>query len=38
MIEVLLDGGADPTAGMPSAVETAQMFGLDDLVARFEDR
>jgi hypothetical protein len=38
VIGVLLDGGADPTAGMPSAVETARMFGLDDLVARFEDR
>jgi ankyrin repeat protein len=38
VIGVLLDGGADPTAGMPPAVETARMFGLDDLVARFEDR
>jgi ankyrin repeat protein len=38
VIGVLLDGGADPAAGMPSAVETARMFGLDDLVARFEDR
>ena len=38
MIDVLLDGGADPTAGIPSAVETARMFGLDDLVALFEGR
>ena len=38
MIEVLLDGGADPTAGTPSAVDTARMFGLDDLVAIFEGR
>jgi ankyrin repeat protein len=38
VIEVLLDGGADPTVGMPSGVETARMFGLDDLVALFEGR
>jgi uncharacterized protein len=35
-IEALLVGGADPAAGSPSAVETARMFGLDDLVALFE--
>ncbi len=38
VIEALLDGGADPTAGTPSAVETARMFGNDDLVALFEGR
>jgi uncharacterized protein len=38
VIEVLLDGGADPTVGTPSAVDTARMFGLDDLVAIFESR
>ena len=38
MIEALLVGGADPTAGIPSAVETARMFGLDDLVMLFEGR
>jgi hypothetical protein len=38
VIEVLLDGGADPTAGTPSAVDTARMFGKDDLVALFEGR
>jgi hypothetical protein len=38
VIEALLDSGADPAAGMPSAVETAWMFGLDDLFALFEDR
>jgi uncharacterized protein len=38
VIESLVVGGADPTAGIPSAVETAQMFGLDDLVALFEGR
>jgi hypothetical protein len=38
VIEALLAGGADPTAGTPSAIETAQMFGQDDLVALFEGR
>ncbi len=38
VIEALLDGGADPNAGTPSAVETARMFGNDDLVALFEGR
>jgi ankyrin repeat protein len=38
VIEALLDGGADPTAGTPSAVETARMFGKDDLVTLFESR
>jgi hypothetical protein len=38
VIEALLDGGADPSAGTPSAVETARMFGLDDLIALFEGR
>jgi hypothetical protein len=28
----------DPTAGSPSAIETARLFGLDDLVALFEGR
>jgi hypothetical protein len=28
----------DPGAGMLSAVETARMFGLDDLVALFGER
>jgi uncharacterized protein len=38
VIEALLAGGADPGAGIPSACETARMFGLDDLVALFEGR
>ncbi|GAA2152559.1 ankyrin repeat domain-containing protein [Kitasatospora kazusensis] len=38
VIAALLAGGADPLAGTPSAVETARMFGKDDLVARFEAR
>ncbi|MFB7619229.1 ankyrin repeat domain-containing protein [Kitasatospora sp. NPDC056181] len=38
VLTVLLDGGADPGAGTPSAVDTARMFGKDELVARFEAR
>ena len=38
VIDALLDGGADPTAGTPSAVETARMFGNDDLIALFDGR
>ena len=38
VIDALLNGGADPTAGTPSAVETARMFGNDDLVTLFEGR
>jgi ankyrin repeat protein len=38
VIDALLDGGADPAAGTPSAVDTARMFGQDALVARFESR
>jgi len=38
VIEALIDGGADPTAGSPSAIETARLFGLDDLVALFQGR
>ncbi|WP_405010291.1 ankyrin repeat domain-containing protein [Kitasatospora sp. NBC_01539] len=34
----LLAGGADPAAGTPSALDTARMFGKDELVARFEER
>jgi hypothetical protein len=37
-VSALLERGADPTAGIPSAVEAARMFGLDDLVALFEGR
>ncbi|GAA2229559.1 MULTISPECIES: ankyrin repeat domain-containing protein [Kitasatospora] len=38
VIAALLAGGADPRAGAPSAVDTALMFGKDELVARFEGR
>ncbi|MFD9130157.1 ankyrin repeat domain-containing protein [Kitasatospora sp. NPDC059571] len=36
VVAALLAGGADPAAGTPSALDTARMFGKDDLVARFE--
>ncbi|AQA15176.1 MULTISPECIES: ankyrin repeat domain-containing protein [Streptomyces] len=35
VLRVLLAKGADPRAGSPSAVETAQMFGREDLLALF---
>jgi uncharacterized protein len=38
VIEALLDGGADPAAGTPSAVDTARMFGQDDVIALFDSR
>ncbi|MFJ8622860.1 ankyrin repeat domain-containing protein [Kitasatospora sp. NPDC093550] len=38
VLAALLAGGADPNAGTPSAVDTARMFGKDELVARFEAR
>ncbi|MCX4744879.1 ankyrin repeat domain-containing protein [Kitasatospora sp. NBC_01287] len=37
-LDALLAGGADPHAGAPSAFETAQMFGKDELLARFGGR
>lgn len=36
VVEALLDGGADPFAGTPSAVDTARMFGRLELLALFE--
>ncbi|MFF1867427.1 ankyrin repeat domain-containing protein [Kitasatospora herbaricolor] len=38
VLTALLAGGADPGAGTPSAVDTARMFGKEDLVARFTAR
>jgi uncharacterized protein len=38
VVQTLLAAGADPAAGTPSAVETARMFGNDDLVSLFEGR
>ncbi|WP_431783104.1 ankyrin repeat domain-containing protein [Streptomyces chumphonensis] len=35
VVRALLDGGADPTAGTPSAVETARMFGKEELLRLF---
>jgi ankyrin repeat protein len=35
VIEVLLAAGADPTAGTPSAADTARMFGRTELLALF---
>jgi ankyrin repeat protein len=35
VVHALVDGGADPTAGAPSAVDTARMFGKDDLLKLF---
>jgi ankyrin repeat protein len=36
VVRALLDGGADPFAGTPSAVDTARMFGRAELLALFE--
>ncbi|MEU8568187.1 ankyrin repeat domain-containing protein [Streptomyces pathocidini] len=38
VITALLDAGADPGAGTPSAVDTARMFGKDELLKRFAAR
>ncbi|WP_327288067.1 ankyrin repeat domain-containing protein [Streptomyces sp. NBC_01198] len=35
VIDALVEGGADPMVGMPSAVETARMFGKDELLRLF---
>ncbi|MGH4030459.1 ankyrin repeat domain-containing protein [Actinomycetota bacterium Odt1-20B] len=35
VIRALLDGGADPAAGTPSAVDTARMFGKEELLRLF---
>ncbi|HEX3336036.1 MAG TPA: ankyrin repeat domain-containing protein [Jatrophihabitans sp.] len=37
VVDELLAAGADPAAGTPSALDTARMFGQDDLVRRFTD-
>ncbi|CAB0516372.1 ankyrin repeat domain-containing protein [Corynebacterium diphtheriae] len=38
VIDSLLRHGADPTAGQPSAIDTARMFGREDLVERLHAR
>jgi hypothetical protein len=35
VIRALLDGGANPAAGTPSAIETARMFGKEELLKLF---
>ncbi|MCZ7417452.1 MULTISPECIES: ankyrin repeat domain-containing protein [unclassified Streptomyces] len=35
VVRALLDGGADPAAGTPSAIDTARMFGKEDLLRLF---
>jgi hypothetical protein len=32
VVRALVDGGADPVAGHPTAVDTARMFGREDLL------
>lgn len=34
VVDALLAAGADPRAGTPTPLDTARMFGRDDLVAR----
>ena len=36
VIDALLEAGANPHAGTPNAVDTAKMFGREDLLGRFE--
>ncbi|WP_415856685.1 ankyrin repeat domain-containing protein [Sinomonas sp. G460-2] len=36
VVEALLELGADPDAGAPSAREAAQMFGRQEMLARFD--
>lgn len=38
IVHALLAAGADPTAGFPSAIDAARMFGKDDLLAFLEGR
>jgi hypothetical protein len=37
VVRALLDGGADPDAGQPSAADTAAMFGNEDFLAWFAE-
>jgi ankyrin repeat protein len=38
VIDALVEAGADPSAGDPSAIETAQLFGRNDLLALLRSR
>jgi len=35
VVRALLNGGADPVAGQPSAVDTARMFGREEMLTLF---
>lgn len=35
VVDALLAAGADPQAGTPNAVDSARMFGREDLIGRF---
>lgn len=36
VVRALVDGGADPRAGHPTAVDTARMFGREDLLTMLD--
>lgn len=36
ILDLLLDAGADPLAGHPNAIDSAKMFGRDDVLERLE--
>jgi ankyrin repeat protein len=38
VVRALLDAGADPLGGTPSAVDTAQMFGHTEFLKWFEGK
>ena len=38
VVRILMAHGADPAAGSPSAIETAKMFGRQDLMELFQQR
>jgi uncharacterized protein len=38
VVRALVDGGADPVAGHPTAVDTARMFGREDLLTVLSPR
>ncbi len=35
VVRALVEGGADPASGTPSAIDTARMFGKDELLRLF---
>ena len=37
VVRALVQGGADPAYGQPSAVDTARMFGNDEMLAQLEE-